>query len=214
MGSLQYAALRKCTGAVLGSRKSLVQGVAAVEDVKTFARVASGRFLVRTMCDPVRAGVAVADDPVLAGKGVLSLGGTCWCGVVEVVDLGLSGDASVGECEMAIARARGSDDLRFTDGSRNESGRVGGGWWGSQGGSSSVAVGSVATVWDGKIASLRLALDSVAVSPVLVLSDSQAAIAAVRNAAVRGSAQTADLRAVVDSVGSGCPLESLSSLRG
>ena len=48
---------------------------------------------------------------------------------------------------------------------------------------------------------MRLALDSVAVSPVLVLSDSQAAIAAVRNAAACGSARTADLGAVVDIVG-------------
>ena len=43
--SLQYAALRKCTGAALRSRNPLVRGVAAVEDVKTFARVATGRFL-------------------------------------------------------------------------------------------------------------------------------------------------------------------------
>ena len=46
-----------------------------------------------------------------------------------------------------------------------------------------------------------MALDSVAVSQVLVLSDSQVAIASVRNAAACGSARTADLRAVVDMVG-------------
>ena len=48
---------------------------------------------------------------------------------------------------------------------------------------------------------MHLALQSVAVSPVLVLSDSQVAIASVRNAAACGSAQSADLRAVVDAVG-------------
>ena len=48
---------------------------------------------------------------------------------------------------------------------------------GLPGGSGSVAVGTVATIWDGEIAGMHLALDSVAVSPVLVLSDSQAAIA-------------------------------------
>ena len=95
MEALQYVALRKCTGAVLGSRKTLVQGMAAVEDVETFARVAAGRFLARTLCDPVRGGVAVADDPVLAGKGALSLGGACWRGPVEIVNLGLSGNALV-----------------------------------------------------------------------------------------------------------------------
>ena len=77
MESLQYAALRKCTRAVIGSRKTLVRGVAAVEDVETFARAAAGRFLARTMCDPVRTVVVGAGDPVLEGKGELSLGGAC-----------------------------------------------------------------------------------------------------------------------------------------
>ena len=95
MELLQYAALRKCTGAVLGSRKTLVRRVAAVEDVETFARAAAGRFLTQTMCDPVCARVAVADDPVLVGKGVLSLGGTCWRSEVGVVDLGLGDRKSV-----------------------------------------------------------------------------------------------------------------------
>ena len=49
-----------------------------MEDVETFARAAAGRFLARRMCDPVRAGVAAADDPVLVGKRALSLGGACW----------------------------------------------------------------------------------------------------------------------------------------
>ena len=117
-----------------------------MEDVETFARAAAGRFLTRTMCDPVRARVAMAGDPVLEGKGALSLGGSCWRGDVVVVDLGLDGGASVGEWEAAIEGARGSDSLLFTDGSHDESGRVGGGWWGSRGGSGSVAVGTVATV--------------------------------------------------------------------
>ena len=95
--------------------------------METFARAAAGRFLARTICDPVRAGVAAADDPVLVGGGVLSLGGACWRGAVEVVDLGLGGDASVGDWEAAIARVRGDGDVLFTDGSLDESGRVGGG---------------------------------------------------------------------------------------
>ena len=98
MEKLQYAALRKCTGAVLGARKSLVRGLAAVEDVETFARAAAGRFLAWTLCDPVRAGVATTDDPVMDGRGELSLGGACWRGKVEVVDLGLSGDS----CKPAV----------------------------------------------------------------------------------------------------------------
>ena len=99
---LQYSALRKCTGAVKGSRRTVVRGVPAVEDVETFARPAAGRFLPRTLCDPVHAGVAAVDDPVLEGKGELSLVGACWCGPVEVLDLGLGGEISVVEWEDAI----------------------------------------------------------------------------------------------------------------
>ena len=199
IGSLQYAALRKCT-AVLRSRRTLVRGVAAVQDVETFA-MAAGWFLTQTMCDPVRAGVAAADDPLLVGKGALSLVGSCWHGIVEVVDLGLGGDASVGEWEVAIEWARGGGALLFTNGSRDDSGRVGGGCWGARGGCGSVAVGSMATVWDGEIAGIPLSLNSVAVASVLVLSDSQAAIASVWNAAACGSGRSADLRVVVDKIG-------------
>ena len=69
MESLQYAALQKCTGAVLGSRKTLVEEVAVVETVKTFVRAVAGQFLARTMCDPDRAGVVAEGDPVLVGRG-------------------------------------------------------------------------------------------------------------------------------------------------
>ena len=111
-----------------------MQGVVAVEGVETFARVATGWFLAYTMCDPLCAGVALADDPVLEGKGVLSLWGAYWRGKVRVVDLGLGWEASVMEWEEAIGRVGGGDDLVFMDGSRAESGWVGGGWWGSRGG--------------------------------------------------------------------------------
>ena len=129
MESLQYAALRKCIGAVLRSQKTLVQVVVAVEDIKTFARAVAGRFLTGLMCDPVCARVAAADDPVLAGKGMLSLGGACWRGVVEVVDLGLGGEPSAVEWEAAIDRVRRGASLLFTDSSCDQSGRVGGSWW-------------------------------------------------------------------------------------
>ena len=72
---------------------------------------------------------------------------------------------------------------------------------GFSGGSGSVVVGSVATVWDGEITGMRLALELVPVSPVLVLCDSQVAIASVRNVAAGGMARSADLRAVVDMIG-------------
>ena len=64
-----------------------------------------------------------------------------------------------------------------------------------------MAVGTVATIWDGEVAAMCLGLKSVAISPVLVLSDSQVAIASVRNSAACGSARSAHLRAVVNLVG-------------
>ena len=48
--------------------------------------------------------------------------------------------------------------------------------------------------------SMLVEMESVAVSPVLVFSDSQVAITSVRNAAACGSARPADMRAVVDMV--------------
>ena len=91
--------------------------------------------------------------------------------------------------------------VAFTDGSRDDAGRVAGGWCDSRGGEGCELVGTVATVWDGEIAGIRLALESLPVAPLLVLSDSRAALAAVRNAASSGEARTADLRRVVNLVG-------------
>ena len=85
MEKLQYQALRKCTGAVVGAEKVLVRQIAAVEDVETFAEAAQGRFLARAISDPGRAGVP---DPPRGIDGELSLGGPCWRGSIEVVNLG------------------------------------------------------------------------------------------------------------------------------
>ena len=59
----------------------------------------------------------------------------------------------------------------------------------------------MATVWDGEMVGMRLALESLPVAPVLLLSDSPAAISAVCNAVASGWARTADLRAVADAIG-------------
>ena len=64
-----------------------------------------------------------------------------------------------------------------------------------------MALGTIATVRDGEIAGMRLALDSVMIAPVLVLSDSQAVIVYMWNAAACGYARSVDLRVVVDMVG-------------
>ena len=201
MEKLQYATLRKCTGAVVGARKEFVRKIAAVEGVETFARAAAGRFLARTMCDPARAGVAGNRDVVMAGAGELSVGGRCWKGKVAGVDLGVGVGATSRDWEGAIESVRNGCVVAFTDGSRDDAGRVAGGWCDSRGGEGCELVGTVATVWDGEIAGMRLALESLPVTPLLVLSDSKAALAAVRNAASAGMARTADLRRVVNLVG-------------
>ena len=87
MTLLQNAALRKTLDAVKGSSGRKANTIAAVEDVETFTRAASGRFLACTLCDPLRAGIGVVDERI-AGQGNLSLGGDCWCGCVDVINLG------------------------------------------------------------------------------------------------------------------------------
>lgn len=64
-----------------------------------------------------------------------------------------------------------------------------------------VAVGTVTTVWDGEIAEVRAALESIPVVPILILTDSTPAIASIRRAAEAGKARIGDLRAVVDLIG-------------
>lgn len=82
MVKLQYAALHKCKGAVLGARSEAVRNVATVESVEMFARATAGRFLPRTMRDRGRVRVAENEDKAMIGGGVLSLGGPCWRGEI------------------------------------------------------------------------------------------------------------------------------------
>ena len=77
MQKLQYAVLRKCTGAVVGAMKDSLWKVAAVESVEVFARASAGGFLARSICNPSRAGVAKDVDSAMEGMGDLSLGGPC-----------------------------------------------------------------------------------------------------------------------------------------
>jgi len=61
-----------------------------------------------------------------------------------------------------------------------------------------VTLGKLATVWDGEVCGMRGALeDAPSETNVLILSDSQAAIAAVKKAGRTGKARTMDLRRVM-----------------
>lgn len=64
-----------------------MNAIPAVEQVETFAKVAAGRLLARTLYDLMRAVIEQADE-VLGAKGELSLEGDCWHGDVGMVDLG------------------------------------------------------------------------------------------------------------------------------
>ena len=145
MTLLQNAAMRKTLGVVKGSSGRKASAIAAVEDVETFARAATGRFLARTLCNPPRAGIGVMDEGI-AGKGQLSCWGECWRGLVEVVDLGPCKSSTPEVWERAIKEASEGRLVVYTDGSRDNDGRVGGGWHAAENGAGSVAVGSIATV--------------------------------------------------------------------
>ena len=89
----------------------------------------------------------------------------------------------------------------YTDGSRDSDGRVGGGWHALGNGAGSVEVSNIATVWDGEVAGIRQALRMAPDVDVLVLSDSTAALLAIKRAADRGRGHTRDLVEVVDEIG-------------
>ena len=64
-----------------------------------------------------------------------------------------------------------------------------------------VTLGKLATVWDGDVCGVRGALeDAPSESNVLILSDSQAAIAVVKKAGRIGKARTCDLRVVMEGI--------------
>ena len=120
---------------------------------------------------------------------------------MDVVDLGLCKSSASAMWERAIKEAGERRLVVYPDGSRDGDGRVGGGWHGPGNGAGSVAVGSIATVWDGEVAGIRLALTMVPDVDILVLSNSTAALWAVKRAAGSGRGRSRDLVEVVDEMG-------------
>ena len=89
---------------------------------------------------------------------------------MDTVDISVGTGGSGGNWEEVISRIREGCLTAYTDSSRDELGRVVGGWCGPRGAEGSVLVGTVATVWDGEIAGMRLALESLLEAPVLLVS--------------------------------------------
>ena len=140
-------------------------------------------------------------DEGIAARGQLSYGGECWRGHVDVVDLEPCKSSTPEVWERAIMEAGERKLVVYTDGSRDDDGRVGGGWYAPGNGAGSVAIGSIATVWDGEVAGIRQAFRMAAEVDMLVLSDSTAALQAIVRAAGSGRGRTRDLVEVVDEVG-------------
>ena len=122
-------------------------------------------------------------------------------GQVDVVDLGPCKSSTPEVWDRAIKEAGEGKLVVYTDGSRDSGGQVGGGWHAPENGAGSVAVGSIATVWDGEEACIHQALRMAAEVDMLVLSDSMAALQAIVRAAQSGRGRTRDLVEVVDEVG-------------
>lgn len=200
MTLLQNTALQKTLSALKGSSRKKANAIAAVEDVEKFVRAASNRFLRHTLCDPVRAWVGQVNEG-LAVEWELSIGGSYWRGRVTVVDLGSCHLFTSVAWEEAIRAEATGRQVVYTDGNMDQVGRVGGGWYADGNGAGSVAVGNVATVWHGKVAGMRQALQLALNTDVLVLSDSKAALLGIGRAASCGQGKTRDLVEVVDEVG-------------
>ena len=91
---------------------------------------------------------------------------------MATADLGVGSSGLVVDWEVAISRVWEGSRVSYSDGSRDESGQVAGSWCGPRGVEGCVLVGTVATVWDGEIMGMRLALESSPVAHLLLLSDS------------------------------------------
>lgn len=97
---------------------------------------------------------------------------------------------------LRINEAANGGQIFYTDGSKSETGKAGGGWFvvAMEGIKESCrGMGSLATVWDGEVTGMRGALEVARdEEKVLIMSDSQAAIMAITAAGETGKARTAD----------------------
>ena len=116
------------------------------------------------------------------GNERLSWGGNCTKNKVPEIDLNCSAIFPKSKWEKSIERVKEGNWILYMDGSKSEEGRVGGGWV-SHGGKiqGKAGLGKLATVWDGEIKGIAEGLTNWdKSSKIIVLTDSQAAIAAIK----------------------------------
>ena len=73
-------------------------------------------------------------------------------------------------------------------------------WFEQEGRGQGTAVGTRATVWDGEIEGIKEAIRHCTAGPILILSDSQAAIKVIVKAGKRGRARTAALKEAIKGI--------------
>ena len=122
--------------------------------------------------------------------------------IIEVLDLERDEKSSREEWEEAIKGATRNRTAIYTDGSKAEAtlGMVAGGWFEQEGRGQGTAVGTRATVWDGEIEGIKEAIRHCTAGPILILSDSQAAIKVMVKAGKRGRARTAALKEAIKGI--------------
>ncbi|KAF8451473.1 hypothetical protein BDZ91DRAFT_802698 [Kalaharituber pfeilii] len=104
------------------------------------------------------------------------------------------------EWETSIEEDGRGRAVLFSDGSKVEDSKVGAGVWGRSAVVAEV-VGRTATVFDGEVRGVKRALENVSEEvPVLVCSDSEAAVMAIQTASKEGKGKIEDVRRVVDAV--------------
>ena len=131
----------------------------------------------------------------------LSTGGRVEKGEIPEVKLQVNKDSKADMWELAINEAREESIGVFTDGSMSEGDKVGRGWHVEGLAGSKERMGRLAMVWDSEIVGMRGGIQMVPEDhKILLLSNSQAAIAAVRKARRTGRARTVELKEVVKKV--------------
>jgi len=131
----------------------------------------------------------------------LNIGGRVKKGDISEVKLQANKDWKADKWELAINEAREESIGVFTDGSMSEEARVEREWHVEGLAGLKEEMRRVAMVWDGEIVGMRGGIQMVPEDhKILLLSHSQAAIAAIHKAGRTGRARTAELKEVVEEV--------------
>lgn len=195
-----------------------VSKIARVESVTICLNIIKSRFVARAIGhlwgigDILQGSLLRKDEQSLNGeilrralkewRNSIERGGDCPTVNINVRGLKVPGDATVEHGEWEINRTGEGMGMIYSDISKAEGveGMVGGGGYESEVARGGVASGVKATVWDGEIAGMELALEAVGSNLVLIQSDSRAAIKAVKKAGSLGIGRTRGLKAVVSMI--------------